>query len=40
MVARYDARHQEISVAGYRSTGFRATLGIAFSPGNVPLSLW
>jgi len=40
IVARYDARHQDINLAGYRRTGYRATFGIAFSPGNVPLSLW
>jgi hypothetical protein len=40
LTARYDARHQEIDVAGYRRTGYRATIGIAFSPGTVPLALW
>jgi hypothetical protein len=40
LVARYDARHQDINVLGYRRTGDRATFGLAFSPGNVPLSLW
>jgi hypothetical protein len=39
-VARYDARQQEIELAGYRRTSYRVTLGIAFSPGSVPLSLW
>ncbi len=39
-VARYDLRHQEIELAGYRRDSFRATLGIAFSPGALPLSLW
>ncbi len=39
-VARYDVRQQEISIAGYRATSFRATVGIAFSPGSLPLSLW
>lgn len=39
-VARYDVRQQEITIAGYRATAFRATLGIAFSPGTLPLSLW
>lgn len=40
IVGRYDARHQEISSLGYRRTGSRAMLGLAFSPGDVPLSLW
>jgi hypothetical protein len=40
LTARYDARHQEIDVAGYRRNGFRATVGLVFSPGDVPLSLW
>ena len=40
LVARYDARHQDINMLGYRRTGYRATFGIAFSPGKVPLSLW
>jgi len=37
---RYDARHQEIDLAGFRRTGYRATIGLAYSPGDVPLSLW
>jgi hypothetical protein len=40
IVARYDARHQDIDLAGYRRTGYRVTLGLAYSPGKVPLSLW
>jgi hypothetical protein len=40
LTARYDARHQEIDVAGYRRTSYRATIGIAFSPGSIPLALW
>ncbi len=40
LTARYDARHQEIDLAGYRRTSYRATIGIAFSPGSVPLALW
>jgi len=40
VVARYDERHQEITLAGYRQTSYRAAFGLAFSPGNVPLSLW
>lgn len=40
LTARYDARHQEIDLAGYRRTSDRAMIGIAFSPGSVPLALW
>lgn len=39
-VARYDARQQDITIAGYRATSYRVTLGLAFSPGAIPLSLW
>ncbi len=37
---RYDARHQEIDSGGYARTGSRASIGLAFSPGAIPLSLW
>jgi hypothetical protein len=40
IVSRYDARHQELNFGGYRPTSYRVTLGLAFSPGDVPLSLW
>jgi hypothetical protein len=40
IVGRADFRHQNIQTLGLRETGTRATLGLAFSPGNVPLSLW
>ena len=39
-IARYDYRDQEIQLAGYKRTSYRVTIGIAFSPGTVPLSLW
>jgi hypothetical protein len=39
-IARYDLRQQEIQLATYRATSYRATVGIAFSPGSLPLSLW
>jgi hypothetical protein len=40
-LARYDLRQQEVTIAtGYRSTSYRVTLGLAFSPGQLPLSLW
>jgi len=40
LTARYDARHQEIVNNPYSPTSYRVTLGIAFSPGTIPLSLW
>ncbi len=40
LVARYDLRQQAIQIVGYRTTSYRATLGLAFSPGTLPLSLW
>ncbi len=40
VVGRYDARHQDIDLAGYRRTGYRVSVGLAYSPGKVPLSLW
>jgi len=40
VVGRYDYRHQEISAASYRLDGSRVSLGLSFSPGNLPLSLW
>ena len=39
-LARYDVRQQEIQLAGYRGTSYQISLGIAFSPGTLPLSLW
>lgn len=42
IIGRYDYRHQQIAVtnAGFNVTGSRATLGLSFSPGNLPLTLW
>jgi hypothetical protein len=40
LVARYDYRYQAIENFTYKHTGYRAVLGIDFSPGKVPLSLW
>jgi hypothetical protein len=39
-IARYDVRQQEIQVAGYRRSSYSITMGIAFSPGSIPISLW
>ena len=40
LTSRYDFRHQELDLGGYKRSGYRATFGLAFSPGNIPLSLW
>jgi hypothetical protein len=40
LVARYDYLYQQIESDVYKHTGFRTTLGLTFSPGKVPLSLW
>jgi hypothetical protein len=40
VIARYDARQQSIDQYFYRRTSYRATLGLAYSPGDKPLSLW
>ena len=40
LVARYDYRYQAIEDLIYKHTGYRASLGITYSPGKVPLSLW
>ena len=40
LVARYDLRHQDIAYAGFRQNSYRVTLGLAYSPGSLPLSLW
>jgi hypothetical protein len=40
LVARYDYRYQQIEDLIYKHTGYRASIGITFSPGKVPLSLW
>ena len=40
IIGRFDARHQQIDLSGFRRTGYRTSIGIAFSPGDVPLSLW
>ena len=37
---RYDYRDQQIDLSAYKQNGSRASIGLNFSPGNVPLSLW
>ena len=38
MVARYDARHQEIIDLTTLQTSYRVSVGISFSPADIPLS--
>ncbi|HXP89108.1 MAG TPA: hypothetical protein VN841_30585 [Bryobacteraceae bacterium] len=38
--ARFDGRDQTISVNGYVRASYRASVGLSFSPGTIPLSLW
>ncbi|HSP70148.1 MAG TPA: hypothetical protein VLN48_20635 [Bryobacteraceae bacterium] len=38
LIARYDARHQEIVDGVFKGTSYRASFGISFSPGDVPLA--
>jgi len=38
--ARYDVNQQQIDLGNYNQTSTRATLGLMFSPGSVPLALW
>ncbi|MGH9646792.1 MAG: hypothetical protein ACRD4E_08260, partial [Bryobacteraceae bacterium] len=38
MLANYDARHQEIINGVYLQNSYRATIGISFSPADVPLA--
>jgi hypothetical protein len=40
LTGRYDVRHEEIDLGGYKRSGYRVAFGVAFSPGNIPLSLW
>jgi hypothetical protein len=40
LVARYDYRYQVIEDVTYKHTGYRVAVGLTFSPGKVPLSLW
>ncbi len=40
LTTRYDYIYQSIEGFNYKHTGYRAMIGINFSPGKVPLSLW
>jgi hypothetical protein len=39
-VARYDYRYQEIVDLAYKNNGYRVVVGLTYSPGKLPLSLW
>ena len=38
LIARYDRRHQEIINGIYLQDSYRATIGISFSPADIPLA--
>ncbi len=40
MIARMDARRFVVSGSGLQRTAYRATLGLAWSPGEYPLAIW
>ena len=40
LVGRYDARRYSVGPDVFRRVNHRVTVGIAFSPGDLPLSLW
>jgi len=38
LVAKYDRRHQEIINGSFLQNSYRATIGISFSPSDIPLA--
>jgi hypothetical protein len=38
MFAKYDARHQEIIQGVFRQDSYRVSVGISFSPADIPLA--
>ena len=40
LTVRYDYRDQQVDLSNYALRGSRVTVGIMFSPGNLPLSIW
>lgn len=41
VVARFDTRYQDITeLNSFKRTSYRTSIGVAFSPGDVPLTLW
>lgn len=39
-IARYDFRTYDVSETTFKRNSYRAQIGLAFSPGELPLSLW
>ena len=37
---RYDFRDQQVDLSNYKHNGSRTSIGLNFSPGSLPLSLW
>jgi hypothetical protein len=37
---RYDYRDEQVQISDFRHSGSRTTVGLNFSPGSLPLSLW
>lgn len=40
LTARVDARHAGLTASGFRRDAVRASFGLAFAPGDLPISLW
>ncbi len=40
LTARYDARQTDLDTYSYHRIGYRASVGITFSPGALPVSFW
>jgi hypothetical protein len=40
LTARYESRHQDIEQTTFKKNSYRMSFGIAFSPGDIPLSIW
>ncbi len=40
MIARLDSRRYDVSQSSYKRFAYRATVGLAWSPGDYPLSIW
>jgi hypothetical protein len=41
LIAHFDSRYQDITeVNAFKKSSYRASIGVAFSPGDIPLTLW
>jgi hypothetical protein len=41
LTARFDSRYQDITQLNtFKKSSYRASIGVAFSPGDIPLTLW